>query len=75
MRNGEQWRVVCLLSRLQSNFKPFVFFLIFVLVFFLGGRGGGGVGFASTLVRAAMASDDEIFLSQNTFSQEPFSLS
>ena len=28
---------------------------------------------ASTLVRAAMDSDDEIFLTQNTFSQEPFS--
>ena len=27
----------------------------------------------STLVRAAMSSDDEIFLTQNTFSQEPFS--
>ena len=26
-----------------------------------------------TLVRAAMDSDDEIFLKQNTFSQEPFS--
>ena len=28
---------------------------------------------ASTLVRAAMDSDKEIFLTQNTFSQEPFS--
>ena len=28
---------------------------------------------ASTLVRAAMDSNDEIFLTQNTFSQEPFS--
>ena len=28
---------------------------------------------ASTLVRAAMDSDDEIFLTQNTFSQESFS--
>ena len=28
---------------------------------------------ASTLVRAAIDSDDEIFLMQNTFSQEPFS--
>ena len=55
--------MVCLLSGQQSNFKPFVF-VIFVLVF-LGG--------ASTLVRAAMDSDNEIFLTQNTFSQEPFS--
>ena len=31
------------------------------------------MGFASTLVRAAMAIDDEIFLTQNTFSQKPFS--
>ena len=35
----------------------------------VGGRGGGG----STLVRAAMDSDNQIFLTQNTFSQEPFS--
>ena len=38
--------------------------MIFVLVFFGG---------ASTLVRAEMDSDEEIFLTQNTFSQEPFS--
>ena len=33
----------------------------------------GIFGGASTLVRAAMDSDDEIFLTQNTLSQEPFS--
>ena len=38
--------------------------MIFVLVFFGG---------ASTLVKAAMDSDEDIFLTQNTFSQEPFS--
>ena len=42
----------------------FCVFFIFVLVFFWG---------TSTLVTAAMDSDDEIFLTQNTFSQEPFS--
>ena len=40
-----------------------VFFLNFCLGIFLGD---------STLVRAAMDSDEEIFLTQNTFSQEPF---
>ena len=33
----------------------------------------GGGGGCSTLVRVAMDSDEEIFLTQNTFSQEPFS--
>ena len=33
----------------------------------------GIFGGASTLMRAAMDSDDEIFLTQNTFSLEPFS--
>ena len=40
-----------------------MFFFIFVLVFFFGGGGRGG---GSTHVRAAMDSDDEIFLTQNT---------
>lgn len=39
-------------------------FFYFCLGIFLG---------ASTLVRAAMDSDEEIFLTQNTFSQAPFS--
>ena len=61
---GEKRRtigIVCLLSRQQSNFKPFVSFCFCIF------------GGASTLVRAAMNSDNEIFLTQNTFSQEPFS--
>ena len=45
-----------------QTFSVFFYFCIFFL-------GGGG----STLVRAAMDSDNEIFLTQNTFSQEPFS--
>ena len=60
----------CLFAKPTTiKFKHFVF-LIFVLVFFIFSwyflR-------ASTLVRAAMDSDDEIFLTQNTFSQEAFS--
>ena len=39
-------------------------FFIFVLIGIFYG--------ATTLVRAAMDSDDEISLTQNTFSQEPF---
>ena len=44
-------------------------FQTFCVFYFCLGIFGG----ASTLVRAAMDSDDEIFLTQNTFSQEPFS--
>ena len=44
---------------------------VFVFLIFFGG-GGGGEG-DSTLVRAVMDNDEEIFLTQNTFSQEPFS--
>ena len=38
--------------------------MFFLFLYFLGG--------GSTLVRAAMDTDDEIFLTRNTFSQKPF---
>ena len=61
VRNGEQ--CYCLFA--DNNQISNLLCMIFVLVVL-----GGG---ASTLVRAAMDSDKEIFLTQNTFSQEPFS--
>ena len=54
----------CLFAKPTTiKFQIFCVFL-FLSWYFLG---------ASALVRAAMDSDDEIFLTQNTFSQEPFS--
>ena len=46
-------------------------FCLGISFFFFGGGGGRGEG--STLVRAAMDSDEEIFLTQNILFQEPFS--
>ena len=63
---GERRRTIahCLFAKpTKSNFKPFVFFYFCRGIFWV----------ASKLVRAAMDSDDEIFLKENTFSQEPFS--
>ena len=62
---GEKQRTIA--HCLFANYKPptikFQTFCVFYfcLCIFLG---------TSTLVRAAMDSDDEIFLTQNTFSQE-----
>ena len=54
----------CLFAKPTTiKFQIFCTFL-FLSWYFLG---------ASALVRAEMDSDDEIFLTQNTFSQEPFS--
>ena len=46
--------------------------MFFVYDFCLGILWGGGGG-SSTLVRAGIDNNEEIFLTQNTFSQEPFS--